>query len=309
MSVSVSAARMVSRFATPGLPTSSKVISRPESVTADLIFRMLILGSSSSSMIPPGEEADLLIFAVGSARSLILPTEADDVRLGDGEGRAVAGVEPGGQVPAQLEVLALVLPDRHLVGLVEQDVGGHQHRVGEQPDVGALRAHLGGLVLELGHPLGLPEPGQAAEDPAQLGVLGHVGLQEHGRPRPGRCRRRSAAPRCAATGRASVRRVRSRRSARAGRRRRRTPRGRPAAAPTAAAPPGSCRGAASRRWAGRGRAPAATRGGGRRTRGPFFHGADGPSGFRSAAGSGDSPDRLVEPVHDDRRRPGGRPAR
>ena len=53
---------------------------------------------------------------------------------------AVAGVEPHGQVPGQLQVLALVLPDRHLVGLVEQDVGGHQHRVGEQPDVGGLGA-------------------------------------------------------------------------------------------------------------------------------------------------------------------------
>ena len=76
MSVSVSAARMVSRFATPGLPTSSKVISRPESVTADLIFWTFTLGSSSSSMIPLGADNDLLILAVGSARSLILPTEA-----------------------------------------------------------------------------------------------------------------------------------------------------------------------------------------------------------------------------------------
>ena len=31
-------------------------------------------------------------------------------------------------------MLALVLADRHDVGLVEQDVGGLQHRVGEQPD-------------------------------------------------------------------------------------------------------------------------------------------------------------------------------
>ena len=75
MSVSVSAARIVSRLATPGLPTSSKVISRPESVTADLILRTLTLGSSSSSMMPVGAEPDLLIFVVGSARSRILPTE------------------------------------------------------------------------------------------------------------------------------------------------------------------------------------------------------------------------------------------
>ena len=76
MSVPVSADRMVSRLATPGLPTSSKMISRPESVTADLILRMLILGSSSSSMIPVGDDEVLLIFEVGSARSAILPTDA-----------------------------------------------------------------------------------------------------------------------------------------------------------------------------------------------------------------------------------------
>lgn len=76
MSRPVRAARMVSRLATPGLRTSSKEISRSESVTADLIFRVLTLGSSSNSMIPLGEEADLLILDSGSARSRILPTEA-----------------------------------------------------------------------------------------------------------------------------------------------------------------------------------------------------------------------------------------
>ncbi len=37
-----------------------------------------------------------------------------------------------------------------------------------------------GLVLELGHPAGLAEPGDAAQHPGQLGVLGHLGLHEHG---------------------------------------------------------------------------------------------------------------------------------
>ena len=36
---------------------------------------------------------------------------------------AVAAVEPLREVAGQLEVLALVLADRHAVGLVEQDVG------------------------------------------------------------------------------------------------------------------------------------------------------------------------------------------
>ena len=62
----------------------------------------------------------------------------------------------------------------------------------------ALGAHLGGLVLELGHPLRLAETGEAAEDPAELGVLGHLGLQEHRGSLPGRSLRRAAARRCAA---------------------------------------------------------------------------------------------------------------
>ena len=34
-------------------------------------------------------------------------------------------------VPGQLQMLALVLPDRDQIGVVEQHVGGHQHRIGE----------------------------------------------------------------------------------------------------------------------------------------------------------------------------------
>ena len=62
---------------------------------------------------------------------------------GHGEGLAEAAVEPLGQVAGQLEVLALVLADRHLVGLVEQDVGGLQDRVGEQADRVLARPRAG----------------------------------------------------------------------------------------------------------------------------------------------------------------------
>ena len=43
-------------------------------------------------------------------------------------------------------------------------------------------AALGGLVLELGHPAGLAEAGQALQHPGQLGVLGDVGLHEERAP-------------------------------------------------------------------------------------------------------------------------------
>ena len=92
------------------------------------------------------------------------------------------GVEPLRQVAGQLQVLALVLADRHRVGLVEQDVGRLQDRVGEQAHRRALGALLGRLVLELRHPAGLAEAGDAAQHPAELGVLGHVGLHEQRAP-------------------------------------------------------------------------------------------------------------------------------
>ena len=65
-----------------------------------------------------------------------------------------------------------------MVSLVDQDVGGHQHRIGEQPDTRGFGTEAGDLVLELGHPVGLAETGDTAEDPGQLGMFGHVRLDE-----------------------------------------------------------------------------------------------------------------------------------
>ena len=131
-------------------------------------------------MIPCGDEDDLLILIVGSCRSAIFGDVGEDVGPRDHERPAEPVVEALRQVAGQLQVLALVLADGNLVGLVQQDVGGLQDRVGEQPHAGHVRAGLGRLVLELDHPAGLAEPGQAAEHPGELGVLGHVALHEHG---------------------------------------------------------------------------------------------------------------------------------
>jgi len=116
------------------------------------------------------------VLQVGDLRGLL-----DDVRLGQPEGLAEPVVEALREVAGELQVLALVLAHRDAVGLVDQDVRGLQDRVREQADGGAVGAALGGLVLELRHPAGLAEPGQAAEHPGQLGVLGHVRLDEQGR--------------------------------------------------------------------------------------------------------------------------------
>ena len=87
-------------------------------------------------------------------------------------------VEPDGDVAGELEVLALVVADGHPVGVVEEHVGGHEHRVVEQPD--AHRLPSAGFLLELRHPLEFAERGHAVEDPGELGVLRHVALDEQG---------------------------------------------------------------------------------------------------------------------------------
>ncbi len=76
-------------------------------------------------------------------------------------------------------MLPLVVSDRDEVGLVEQDVAGHQHRVREEP--GRDDPVLLGLLLELRHPAELSEARHRAQQPGGLGVGDHVALDEDGR--------------------------------------------------------------------------------------------------------------------------------
>jgi hypothetical protein len=63
----------------------------------------------------------------------------------------------------------------HMRRLIQQHVGGLQHRVGEQRDRDAV-AVLAALVLELGHPAEPAHPRGAAEQPLQLGIGRNHGL-------------------------------------------------------------------------------------------------------------------------------------
>ena len=56
-----------------------------------------------------------------------------DVGVGELEYLAVCVVELLRKVARHLEVLLLVLADRDEVGIHDEDVGRHQHRVGEEP--------------------------------------------------------------------------------------------------------------------------------------------------------------------------------
>ena len=75
-------------------------------------------------------------------------------------------------------MLPLVLPHRHQIRLIQQNIRGHQNRVGEQSRGDVVRVLLG-LGLKLGHAAQLTKLGVAAQHPAQLRVLGHMALDEH----------------------------------------------------------------------------------------------------------------------------------
>ena len=74
-------------------------------------------------------------------------------------------------------MLLLILADGNRVRLVDEDVGSHEHGVGEEPGADRFLA-VPGLVLELRHPLQPAHGGHAGEQPGELGVLGDVRLHE-----------------------------------------------------------------------------------------------------------------------------------
>ena len=101
-----------------------------------------------------------------------------DRGLGHDERLAVARVEAHRDVTRQLDVLALVVADGDAVGVVQEDVGRHQGRVGEQAGGDELAGVARGLVLELRHALQLADARGALEQPVELGVLGDMALHE-----------------------------------------------------------------------------------------------------------------------------------
>ena len=74
-------------------------------------------------------------------------------------------------------MLLLVCTHGHQISLIQQDVRCHQNGIGKQAG-GDVVSVLLGLLLELGHAGELAELGIAAQDPAQLCVLGHMALDE-----------------------------------------------------------------------------------------------------------------------------------
>ena len=160
----------------PGF-SGPRTTSEPESVTALLNFLRI------DARLVEHEHRALR----GPARGRHLPVgclEVHDPRAdrrdpvrGAHERVAEAGVEAVGDVAHQLDVLALVIADRHLVGAVGEHVGGLEHRVEEEARGDEL-ALCSGLLLELVHAVQLAPARHRAEQPAQLRVFLHVALAE-----------------------------------------------------------------------------------------------------------------------------------
>ena len=74
-------------------------------------------------------------------------------------------------------MLGLVLANGHQIRVINQNVGCHQNRVGEQTAVDVIRV-LGALILELGHAGKFAKLGVAGQNPGKLAVGGNMALHK-----------------------------------------------------------------------------------------------------------------------------------
>ena len=160
----------------PFLLIMSYLTAVSQSVTARLNLRMISSGRSIRKTQPSGSDFDILFSGVPRLmmRAPILGMNGSGSVNVSGEGV----IEARRDVAAELDMLLLILADRDKIGLIDQNVRRHQHRIGEEARgdvVGVLlRFHL-----ELRHAAQLAELRVAAEHPGKLCVRGHVRLDEH----------------------------------------------------------------------------------------------------------------------------------
>ena len=102
-----------------------------------------------------------------------------DVGFRDGEDGGVGAkgaIEALGGITGDLDVLLLILPDRHERAAVDQNVGGLEDGIVEQPRVG--REPLRHLILVGDRFFELRDGGERVENPGQFVQLRHVALDE-----------------------------------------------------------------------------------------------------------------------------------
>ena len=119
--------------------------------------------------------------AVALAHFLAVATRHDgrffaDERFGHDEGLAVGLVELDGDVAGDFDVLLLVAADGDEVGIVDENIGGHEDGISEEAVIGGDA--VGQFVLVTGATLQQAHGGDGGEQPGQFGDGGDVGLAE-----------------------------------------------------------------------------------------------------------------------------------
>ncbi len=102
-----------------------------------------------------------------------------DAGFGHDEGLAVSFVEFDGDVAGDFDVLFLVAAHGDEVGIVNQNVGGHKDRIGEDAMVGGNA--VGDFILVAVASFEQAHRGDGGEYPGQFGDGRHVGLPEQER--------------------------------------------------------------------------------------------------------------------------------
>ena len=75
-------------------------------------------------------------------------------------------------------MLALIFTHGHLVSLVQQNIGCHQHGICKNSNANAVFAYFARFIFKLCHPTRFAKAGKAFHDPTQLIVFDHVRLQK-----------------------------------------------------------------------------------------------------------------------------------
>ena len=87
-------------------------------------------------------------------------------------------VDLAGEITGHFKVLFLVFTNGNQLGVIKQDIGGHQGGVGKEGVVGAQP--FSDLVLVGVGPLEQPHRTHCRENPRQFVDFGHIGLAENG---------------------------------------------------------------------------------------------------------------------------------
>ena len=84
-------------------------------------------------------------------------------------------IEALGDVAGEFDVLELIFPDRHIIGAIKQNIGGHEDWIIENPDIGGKIAVMT-FVFVLSHAESFAHRGVAIQNPSEFGVGWYVRL-------------------------------------------------------------------------------------------------------------------------------------